>query len=115
LIGETAGHIRFILNRADDDQRAGYLARQKTGNFVRRETRGIGTGGRVEFSKSEQRDGISQVGIIERDAPREQPEDEKSKSQRRLVQNLSMETTAQRAERTAEILNLERETAKLLL
>jgi hypothetical protein len=115
LIGETAEHIRFILNWGDDDQRAGYLARQKTGAWVRRETRGIGAGGRVEFSKSEERDGVSQVGIIELDAPREQPQDEKSKSQRRLAQNLSVvETTAQRAERSAEIQELERLTANLL-
>jgi hypothetical protein len=27
LISETAGHIRYILNRSDDDQRAGYVQR----------------------------------------------------------------------------------------
>ena len=66
LIGETAGHIRYILNWGDDDQRAGYLQRQRVGNFVRRETRGIGAAGRVEYSQSEQRDGIATTTRIER-------------------------------------------------
>ena len=69
LIGETAGHIRYILNWGDDNQRAGYLQRQRVGNFIRRETRGIGTGGRVEYSKSEERDGLSKVSQIEKSNP----------------------------------------------
>ena len=68
LLGETSGHIRFIMGYGIDDQREGYLARQRTAGFVRRETRGIGLGGRVEYSKSEERDGISQVTTIERKA-----------------------------------------------
>ena len=66
LIGETAGHIRYILEWGDDNQRAGYLQRQRVGNFVRRETRGIGAGGRVEYAKSEERDGIAKVSQIEK-------------------------------------------------
>jgi len=69
LIGETAGHIRYILNWGDDDQRAGYLQRQRVGNFIRRETRGIGTGGRVEYSKSEERDGIAKISQLEKSNP----------------------------------------------
>ena len=69
LIGETAGHIRYILNWGDDDQRAGYLQRQRVGNFIRRETRGIGTGGRVEYSKSEERDGIAKISQLEKFNP----------------------------------------------
>ena len=69
LIGETAGHIRYILNWGDDNQRAGYLQRQRVGNFIRRETRGIGTGGRVEYSKSEERDGIAKVSQLEKSNP----------------------------------------------
>ena len=68
LIGETAGHIRYILNWGDDDQRAGYLQRQRVGNFIRRETRGIGTGGRVEYSKSEERDDLANISQIEKSA-----------------------------------------------
>jgi hypothetical protein len=69
LIGETAGHIRYILNWGDDDQRAGYLQRQRVGNFVRRETRGIGLGGRVEYSQSEERDGLAKVSQLEKSNP----------------------------------------------
>lgn len=66
LIGETGQYIRYILNWGDDDQRAGYLARQRVGNFVRRETRGIGHAGRVEYSKSEERDGLAQISQLEK-------------------------------------------------
>lgn len=66
LIGETAGHIRYILEWGDDNQRAGYLQRQRVGNFVRRETRGIGASGRVEYAKSEERDGVAKISQIEK-------------------------------------------------
>lgn len=66
LIGETAGHIRYILNWGDDNQRAGYLQRQRVGNFVRRETRGIGANGRVEYRKSEERDGLAKLTALEK-------------------------------------------------
>ena len=69
LINETASYIRYILNWGDDNQRAGYLQRQRVGNAVRRETRGIGTGGRVEYSKSEERDGIARTSQIEKFNP----------------------------------------------
>jgi hypothetical protein len=65
LISETASHIRYILGWGDDDQRAGYLQRQRVGNFVRRETRGIGAGGRVEYAKSEERDGLDKIYAVE--------------------------------------------------
>lgn len=55
LISETAGHIRYLLDWATDDQRAGYLQRQRVAAFVRRETRAVGPAGRVEYSKSEER------------------------------------------------------------
>jgi hypothetical protein len=66
LIGETAGHIRYILNWGDDNQRAGYLQRQRVGNFIRRETRGIGAAGRVEYSRSEERDGLATSHALEK-------------------------------------------------
>jgi len=62
LIGETAGHIRFITEFGTDDQRAGYLARQKFGQAMHRETRGIGASGRMEYARTETRDGISWGG-----------------------------------------------------
>lgn len=58
LIGETTGYIRLIMGWADDDQRAGYVARQRTANYLRRISRGIGAGGRVVYATDEQRDGI---------------------------------------------------------
>jgi len=68
LIGETGSYIRYIMEWADDNQRAGYLQRQRVANFVRRETRGIGAGGRVEYSKSEERDGLSTVTTISKES-----------------------------------------------
>jgi hypothetical protein len=68
LIGETAGHIRLVMGWADDDQRAGYIARQRTANFLRRETRAIlGKGARL--TASEARDGLGQVTKVETSAP----------------------------------------------
>ena len=64
LIGETASHIRYIMEWGDDNQRAGYLERQRVANFVRRETRGVGIGGRVEYSKSEERNGLDTVTTV---------------------------------------------------
>ena len=66
LIGETSGHIRLIMGWGNDDQRAGYIARQKTNNFMRRVSRGIGAGGRVTYSADEQRDGIAGVDKVEK-------------------------------------------------
>ncbi len=66
LIGETSSYIRYILNWGSDNQRAGYLARQRVNNFVRRETRGIGVGGRVSYSRSELKDGLQKVAILEK-------------------------------------------------
>jgi hypothetical protein len=65
LIGETASHIRYLMEWGDDDQRAGYLQRQRVANFVRRETRGVGVGGRAEYSASEQRDGLARLAKVE--------------------------------------------------
>jgi hypothetical protein len=125
LIGETAEHIRYILNWGDDDQRAGYLQRQRVGNFVRRETRGIGTGGRVEYSKSEQRDGLNKIAIVQRGAPQNVVEKTESNSERRLLENLAaVQPSASpvsaadsgdngRASRRAELAELEKETAHL--
>lgn len=67
LIGETSGHIRFIMGYGIDDQRGGYLARQRTANYMRRVTRGVGLGGRAEYTKDEQRDGIASVQTFEKD------------------------------------------------
>jgi hypothetical protein len=61
LIGETTGHIRLIMGWADDNQRAGYVARQRVNNFMRRETRAIGAGGRTTYAATERRDGLGQV------------------------------------------------------
>jgi hypothetical protein len=66
LVGETAQHVRSILNWAADDQRAGYVARQRTAQFLTRRTRGFGDLGRVEYSADERRDGLGTVTKIER-------------------------------------------------
>lgn len=65
LIGETSGHIRLIMGWAQDDQRAGYLARQRTAQFLRRETRAIGGSGRPAYAASEQRDGVGAIQKIQ--------------------------------------------------
>ena len=109
LVGETAQHIRFILDWGDDDQRAGYLQRQRVGNFIRRETRGIGAAGRVEYSKSEERDGLERVGIVEKRPST--AETEETPAARRLAQNLAaIETTE---DRRATLADLTRETEHL--
>lgn len=108
LIGETAAHVRFILDWADDDQRAGYLARQRVANFVRRETRGIGVGGRVEYSKSERRDGLGEITTIEREGQRPEPvEDEQTQVERRLAQNLSTDPAEATTRRAAKRMTLQ--------
>jgi hypothetical protein len=96
LVGETAGHIRLILGWAKDNQQAGFIAKQKTAHFLRRETRGIGVGGREEYSKSEHRDGMGQIGIIQRGGiAREMPvDDDKTRSRQRLERNMGTETPA---------------------
>ena len=66
LIGETAGYIRYIQQWGDDNQRAGYLARQKAARFVRRETRGVGAAGRVEYAKSEQHGALGTSATVEK-------------------------------------------------
>ncbi len=102
LVGETAQHIRFILDWGDDDQRAGYLQRQRVGNFIRRETRGIGAAGRVEYSKSEERDGLERVGIVEKRPST--AETEETPAARRLAQNFAaIETIEARRVTLAEL------------
>lgn len=100
LISETAGYIRMVMGWANDDQRAGYVARQRTNNFMRRETRGVGHGGRPTYAKSEHRDGIGTVQTAERDKPRKDrgTDCEKTGSQDRLRQTLALapETAAVR-------------------
>jgi hypothetical protein len=117
-VGETASHIRYILNWGDDDQRAGYLQRQRVGNFVRRETRGIGAAGRVEYSKSEQRDGMGTVGIVQRGGVTQpEPETAEAKTVRRLHDNMSSDAAPTYADRhavmDAELAELERQTNHL--
>jgi len=70
LIGETAAHIRLVMGWANEaqagsEQRAGYIARQRTAHFMRRETRAITGAGRVTYAKSEERDGLGTVSTIE--------------------------------------------------
>ena len=121
LVSETAGHIRYILEWSDDDQRAGYVQRQRVGNFIRRETRGVGAGGRVEYSKSEQRDGMGTIGIVQRGGVTQpEPETVEAQTARRLHDNLSSEETeSARTERRAERLRLsaelEKQTAHLFI
>jgi hypothetical protein len=79
LIGETTGHIRLIMQWADDNQQAGYIARQRTNNFMRRVSRGVGAGGRVVYASDEQRDGIGQVTKMEREDAGQKIEDRSSK------------------------------------
>jgi hypothetical protein len=64
LIGETTGHIRLVMGWADDDQRAGYIARQRGANFLRRETRAVSG-----YRASERRDGLGTVTKIEAGQP----------------------------------------------
>jgi hypothetical protein len=66
LIGETAGHIRMIMDWAQDDQRAGYISRQKVANYMHRATRGFGMDSRITYSAEERRDGIGTVVKVER-------------------------------------------------
>lgn len=116
LIGETAQHIRFIMEWGDDNQRAGFIAKQKAAHFVRRETRGVGAGGRVEYSKSEERDGLTQIGIVERGPTAPAPvEDEQARRQSRLAMNLetSAEQSTNREQRRLELEDLENQTAHL--
>jgi hypothetical protein len=95
-IGETAGHIRMIMNWADEDQQAGFIAKQRTAHFMWRETRAVGAGGRGGYSKSEQRDGLGRVGKIERGgAVQQKPaDDDKTRSLQRLARNMGTEAPA---------------------
>lgn len=81
LIGETTGHIRLMMGWADDDQRAGYVARQRTKNFMRRETRGIGANGRVTYAKSEEQGGIAGLTKIEKVSPQSRGDAEKNQNE----------------------------------
>jgi hypothetical protein len=112
LIGETASHIRLILGWANDNQQAGFIAKQQTANFLRRETRGVGVGGRFEYSKSEERDGLGQVAIAERGGSVPNPaDDDKTRSRQRLALNMGTESPVpgrRPAESEAEIAELER-------
>ena len=119
LIGETSGHIRLVMSWADDNQRAGYIARQKTNNFMRRMSRGIGANGRVTYASDEQRDGIAGVAKVEslRTATTTNLEpvaETNSAAPRTPAQPLSdrAERDAQRAVRRAELERLESETAE---
>jgi hypothetical protein len=119
LIGETGANIRYFLNWGDDNQRAGYLTRQRVANYVRRETRGIGAAGRVEYSKSEGRNGLDKVAIIERAGVAAMPvEDDTARSQKRFAQNMGAtdpteQSEASRRQRRAELDQLEKQTAHL--
>jgi hypothetical protein len=121
LVSETARQIRYILEWGDDDQRAGYVQHQRAANFVRRETRGIGAGGRVEYSKSENRDGFGHIGIVERDKhPIAPAEDTRTRSQQRLTQNLGRQEPpesdsrlARRQAEQAELAELRKQTDHL--
>jgi hypothetical protein len=73
LIGETAAHIRSIMEWASDDRRAGYAVRQKVAHFARRVSRGIGFSGRIEYSSDEYRNGLGIVSKLERIAPKNDP------------------------------------------
>lgn len=119
LISETAQNIRYILGLSGDDQAAGFEVRQKTANLVRRETRGIGTGGRVEYSHSVHRDGLGTVGIIQRDGAAAAPAvAESTASGDRLASAIAEpkeDHAAARDRRHAELEKLREETDSLLL
>jgi hypothetical protein len=70
LIGETTQHVRLVMGWAEDNQRAGYIARQRAANFVRRETRAVTGAGRATYSATEIRDGIAGVTKVEIFNPR---------------------------------------------
>jgi len=111
LISETAQLFRYLLDWGADNQQAGFKERQKAAQYLRRETRGIGSAGRVEYSRSEERDGLGAMGIIERNKPQPAPENSReTSSSNRLAENLRIPT---REERRAEVARLEQETAHL--
>ena len=64
-INEVAGYVRLVLGYGDDPTDAGRRAKQQAASALRREVRTIIPRG-GSHSISEARDGISQVGIIER-------------------------------------------------
>lgn len=116
LIGETAGHIRLIMGWADDNQRAGYIARQRTANFMRRETRGVGANGQIAYAKSEQRDGIGQVATVERGCARESTAEVQPEASRVVTNAATVVpefTPVDRAARLREIEEHERQHAHL--
>lgn len=107
LIGETAGHIRLIMGWAQDNQRAGYIARQRTANFMRRVSRGVGNAGRAEYTKDEQRDGIGTIQKLEKSTV-QSPE-----SRARAIEPIVEFSPVDRAARLREIEDLERQNAHL--
>ena len=118
LVSETAQQIRYILEWGTDDQQAGFVAKQKAAHFVWRETRGVGTGGRVEYSSSEERDGLATTRIVQRGKTPEVAPGETAAS--RLVESLGdraelaavdrAECADRRAHRRAELAELRTET-----
>ena len=114
LIGETSGHIRLVMSWADDNQRAGYVARQKTNNFMRRMSRGIGANGRVTYASDEQRDGIAGVAKVEQVAPagHQSEKTENNQSEESRLVAVRQDRDAVRAARRAELERLENETAE---
>jgi hypothetical protein len=69
LVGETAQHIRSILNWARDDQQAGYRLRQQTGHYLARQTRALGSAGRILYAAAEHRNGLGQTLKLEKHIP----------------------------------------------
>lgn len=114
LVSETAAHIRYILEWGDDNQREVFLARQRVAQAVRRETRGIGAAGRVEYARSEERDGLQKSGILERNSNTPAPaNDPQSESGKRLASLAATAQTESRAEKQAGLEKLRLETAHI--
>lgn len=115
LVSETAQHFRRILGWGDDDQRAGLVASQQVANWARRETRGLGTDGRVQYAKSEERDGLGEVRSIHRGGSAgARPSSEIERSANRLAQSLAT-PSPDRAARRAELEKLRAETDHLFV
>ena len=115
-INEVAGYARLVLGYGDDPTDAGRRAKQQAASALRREVRTIVPGGGAH-ARSEQRDGISQVTIIDRAGAGLEAPDGKTASASRLAKNLAAteERATHRAAQRAEVEKFERENQHLLV
>lgn len=107
-INEIAGYARLVLGWGDDPTNAGRLARQQAATALRREVRAVIPNGGNAFASSEQRDGISLVEKVERDAGSQKPE---VRSQ--TPEPSTLDPRPSREAKLAELAAFERENEKL--